>query len=61
MSVLKELNVIQMIDFVFDRAENMVGKGEHAGYQQCFQKLFHCFLTLYSTDTHIDTSKTDSF
>ena len=34
----------QMMDYVFDRIENIVGKGENAGYQhfllfqQCFQK-----------------------
>ena len=39
-------HVAQMIIFVFDRVENIVGKGENAGNQhvhlffsQCFQKL----------------------
>ena len=37
---------LQMPIFVFDRIENIVGKGENAGYQhfllfpQCFQELF---------------------
>ena len=36
-----------MLIFVFDRVENIVGKGENAGNQQfllfpqCFQKAFH--------------------
>ena len=36
-----------MMIFVFDRVENIVGKGENAGYQhfllfpQCFQKAFY--------------------
>ena len=40
------LNVTQTIKFVFHREENLVGKGEIAGYQyfllfqQCFQKVF---------------------
>ena len=43
-----KLNVIQNINFVFDRVENTMGKGENAGYQhvlilqQCFQKIFSC-------------------
>ena len=38
------LNVAQMMEFVFDRVENIVGKGENPSYQhflllpQCFQK-----------------------
>ena len=38
--------VAKMMSYVFDRAENIVGKGENAGYQhfllfsQCFQKAF---------------------
>ena len=38
-------NVIQNLKFVLGRVENIVGKGENAGYQhfvlfpQCFQKL----------------------
>ena len=40
------INVAQMIISSFDRVENIVGKGENAGYQhfllfpQCFQKAF---------------------
>ena len=36
--------IAQMMIYVFDRVENIVGKGENAGYQyflhfpQCFQK-----------------------
>ena len=26
------MNVVQMMNYVFDRAENIVGKGENAGY-----------------------------
>ena len=39
-----KINVAQMMIPVFDRVENIVGKGENAGYQrfllfpQCFQK-----------------------
>ena len=39
-----KINVTYMIIFVFDRVENIVGKGENAGYQhsllfpQCFGK-----------------------
>ena len=39
-----KLKVAKIIIFVFDSAENIVGKGENAGYQhfllfpQCFQK-----------------------
>ena len=38
-----KISVAQMIISVFDRLENIVGKGENAGYQhflftQCFQK-----------------------
>ena len=38
-------NVAQMTEFVFDTVENIVGKGENAGYQhfllfpQCFKKV----------------------
>ena len=52
---------------VFDRVENIVEKGENAGYKhfllfsQCFQNLFLRSLTLYSIDTHFDGSTTDSF
>ena len=43
-----KMNVPQRMIPVFDRVENIVGKGENAGYQhflrfpQCFQKA--CFL-----------------
>ena len=39
-------DVARMANFVFDRVENIAGKGENAGYQhfllfpQCFQKAF---------------------
>ena len=42
----KSLNVAQNMISVFDRVENIAGKGENAGYQhfllipQCFQKAF---------------------
>ena len=41
-----KINVAKMMIYVFDRAENIVGKGENAGHQhfllfpQCFQKAF---------------------
>ena len=41
-------NVAKMAKFVCDRAENIVGKGEDAGYHhfllfpQCFQKMSFC-------------------
>ena len=41
-----KINVTQNLKFVFGRVENIVGKGEYAGYQhfqffpQCFQKAF---------------------
>ena len=40
------LNVAQMMEIGFDKKENIVGKGENAGYQhfllfqQCFPKIF---------------------
>ena len=39
-------NVVKMIISVFDRLENILGKGENAGYQhfslfQCFQNGFY--------------------
>ena len=40
-----KMNVTQKLNFVLGRVENIVGKGENAGYQhfllfpQCFQKL----------------------
>ena len=39
-----KLGVTEIMGFVFERVENIVGKGENAGYQhfllflQCFQK-----------------------
>ena len=42
-----KIKVLKMMTFVYDRAENIVGKGENAGYQhfihfpQCFQKAFY--------------------
>ena len=39
-----KLNIAQTAEFAFNRTENIVGKGENAGYQhfllflQCFQK-----------------------
>ena len=38
-------SLAQMVQFFIDRVENIMGKGEHAGYQhfllfpQCFQKV----------------------
>ena len=43
----KEIKVLKMMIFVFDRVENIVGKGENAGYQhfllfpKCFQMSFN--------------------
>ena len=42
-----KIEVLKMVIFVFDRVENIVGKGENAGYQyfllfpQCFQGAFN--------------------
>ena len=42
-----KIKVLEKMIFVFDRFENIVGKGENAGYQhflpfpQCFQKAFY--------------------
>ena len=42
-----KIKVLKMMIFVFDRVENIVGKGENAGYQhflllpQCFQRAFY--------------------
>ena len=42
-----ESKVLKMMIFVFGRVENIVGKGENAGYQhfllfpQCFQRAFY--------------------
>ena len=39
-----KVNIAEVMIFLFDRVENIVGKGENAGYQhfllflQCFQK-----------------------
>ena len=55
-----KFSVAYMMISVFDRVENILGKGENAGYQhfllfpKCFQKPLS--LTLYSIDTHFDTS-----
>ena len=43
----KKFSVIQRFEFALHRVENIVGKGENAGYQhfllslQCFQKSFY--------------------
>ena len=43
----------KMMVFVFDRVENIVGKGENAGYQhfllasQCFQEAFFLVKSLF--------------
>ena len=43
---VSNFSVAQMVQFSFERVENIVGKGENAGYQhfllfpQCFQKVF---------------------
>ena len=34
-----KINVTEQLNFVSGKAENIVGKGENAGYQQCFQKV----------------------
>ena len=45
-------NVTKMVIFLFDRVENIVGKGENAVlqyfllFQQCFQKAFSRFVKL---------------
>ena len=39
-----KMNVAKMMFHVFDRAENIVGKGENSGYQH-FLLFPHCFLT----------------
>ena len=42
-----KIKLPKMMIFVFDRVENIVGKGENAGYQhvllspQCFQRCFY--------------------
>ena len=52
-----KINVAQMMISVFHRVENIVGKGENAGYQhfllfpQCIQKA--CFLWLLGISYHI--------
>ena len=35
-------NVAQIMEFVFDRVENILGKGENAGYQH-FLLFLKCF------------------
>ena len=61
-------NVAKMMIYVFDRAENIVGKGENAGYQhfllfpQCFQKALsfhHC--NSLPNDKILDLSKFKAF
>ena len=42
-----KLKVTQMMNTVLDRVENIVGKGENAGYQ-CFLLLPRCFQNPYS-------------
>ena len=43
-----KIRLLKMIIFVFDRVENIVGKGDIAGHQhfllfsQCLQKAFYC-------------------
>ena len=44
---------------IYETVENIVGKGENAGYQH-FVLFGHRFLTLYSTDTHFDALILDS-
>ena len=47
----EKMNVTEKLNFVLGRVENIVGKGENAGYQhfllfpQCFQKAY--FLRLF--------------
>ena len=42
-----KIKVLKMMIFFFDRVENIVGKGENAGYRhvllfpQCFQRAFY--------------------
>ena len=42
-----KIKVLKMMTIVFDRVENIVGRGENAGFQhfllfpQCFQKAFY--------------------
>ena len=42
-----KLNLAKMTIYLFDRAENTVGKGENAGYQQ-FLLFLQCFPKPYS-------------
>ena len=45
-----KINVTQILRFAWERVENIVGKGENAGFQhfllcpQCFQKTFSSHL-----------------
>ena len=60
-----KMNVAQKMISVFDRVENIVGKGENAGYQhvlllpQCFQKpsFFRVVKTLDSLPNNIILGK----
>ena len=54
MSKLKALedvnfNVAQMVQFFFEKAENIVGKGQNAGYQHSFFFFFAIFLKAFSS------------
>ena len=45
-----KIEVVKVMIFVFDRVENLVGKGENAGYQYflLFSQSFNPFLHIYS-------------
>ena len=51
LKALDNLNMIQMMKLIFDSAENIVGKGENAGYQHflLFPQCFHKFQKTPST------------
>ena len=64
------MNATQKLKYVLGRVENILGKGENAGYQHfllfptMFSKGFLPLkgsLTLYSIDTDFNASTTDSF
>ena len=65
----KERNVTQKLKSVPKRVENIVGKGENVYYRLLFLLSRSAFnsplllgsLTLYSIDTHFNTSTTDCF
>ena len=68
LNALEAKNIADMVICQFDRSDNITRKGEIANYQyfllfsQCFLMPFlPGLLTLYFTDTHFDTSTTDSF